>query len=522
MEGGLKNQRVVIVGGGHNGLTAACYLAGAGLEVTVLERLDHTGGAAVSKEVFPGIDVRLSRYAYLVSLLPRKIIEDLGLSLELISRPVSSYTPNTLDGGRSGLLVERPVGAKTYESFEQITGDGKEADRWVELYSEIEQVAQVLAPTLLEPLQPKGQLREMVIAKTGERIWQQMFEQPIGVTIKERLAHDLTRGVVATDALIGTFADLASPELLANKCFLYHLVGNGTGEWLVPKGGMGAVTLALRNKALQRGVEIKTGVEVTGVQSDGHLATITSSDGEFDADWALLNYSTVDDFLATSKPSQPGAQMKVNMVLTSLPKLKSGIDPKIAFGGTFHMNESFDELASAYRAAESGSLPKPAPFETYCHTLADSSILGPRAKEQGLETLTLFGLHTPYELFETDPQAKNKLLETYFDAFDSVCVGSFREHLALDANDQVCVEVATPVDLEEDLRLPRGNIFQGDLSWPWAEPETPNGYQTGQWGVETTEKNVLICGSRAKRGGAVSGVGGHNAAHALLSKINLP
>jgi len=522
MEGGLKNQRVVIVGGGHNGLTAACYLAGAGLEVTVLERLDHTGGAAVSKEIFPGVDVRLSRYAYLVSLLPRKIIEDLGLSLELISRPVSSYTPNTLDGGQSGLLVERPVGAKTYESFEQITGDAKEADRWVELYSEIEQVAQVLAPTLLEPLQPKGQLREMVIAKTGERIWQQMFEQPIGVTIKERLAHDLTRGVVATDALIGTFADLVSPDLLANKCFLYHLVGNGTGEWLVPKGGMGAVTLALRNKALQRGVEIKTGVEVTGVKSDGHLATITSSDGEFDADWVLLNYSRVDDFLATSKPSQPGAQMKVNMVLTSLPKLKSGIDPKIAFGGTFHMNESFDELASAYRAAESGSLPKPAPFETYCHTLADSSILGPRAKEQGLETLTLFGLHTPYELFETDPQAKNKLLEMYFDAFDSVCVGSFREYLALDANGQACVEVASPVDLEEDLRLPRGNIFQGDLSWPWAEPKTPNGYQTGQWGVETTERNVLICGSRAKRGGAVSGVGGHNAAHALLSKINLP
>lgn len=165
MEGGLKNQRVVVVGGGHNGLTAACYLAGAGLAVTVLERLDHTGGAAVSKEIFPGVDVRLSRYAYLVSLVPKKIIEDLGLSLELISRPVSSYTPNTLDGGLSGLLVERPVGAKTYESFEQITNDPKEADRWVELYSEIEKVAQVLAPTLLEPLQTKEQLRELVLAK---------------------------------------------------------------------------------------------------------------------------------------------------------------------------------------------------------------------------------------------------------------------------------------------------------------------------------------------------------------------
>jgi phytoene dehydrogenase-like protein len=521
MEGGLKSQRVVIVGGGHNGLTAACYLAGADLEVTVLERLNHTGGAAVSKQIFPGVDVRLSRYAYLLSLLPKKIIADLGLSLELISRPVSSYTPNTLDGGQSGLLVERPVGAKTYESFEQITGDPKEAVRWVELYREIEQVAQVLAPTLLEPLKAKTHLREMVITKAGERIWQQMFEQPIGVTIKERLAHDLTRGVVATDALIGTFADLVSPDLLANKCFLYHLIGNGTGEWLVPKGGMGAVTLALRDKALQRGVEIKTCVEVTGVQSDGHLATVSSSEGEFDADWALLNYAEVDDFLADSQPSRPGAQMKVNMVLTSLPRLKSGIDPKVAFGGTFHMNESFDELASAYRAAESGLLPTPAPFETYCHTLADSSILGSRAKEQGLETLTLFSLHTPYELFEASPQAKDELVEMYFDAFDLVCVGSFREHLALDANGQVCVEVASPVDLEEDLRLPKGNIFQGDLSWPWAEPETPNGYQVGQWGVETMRQNVLICGSRAKRGGAVSGVGGHNAAHALLSKINL-
>lgn len=103
---GTVSTDVVIVGGGHNGLTAAAYLALAGRRVTLLERLDHVGGAAVSAEVFPGVDARLSRYSYLVSLLPHRIIEELGLDIRLERRRFSSYTPDPAAPG-SGLLKRR-------------------------------------------------------------------------------------------------------------------------------------------------------------------------------------------------------------------------------------------------------------------------------------------------------------------------------------------------------------------------------------------------------------------------------
>src|SRR6202167_3959286 len=113
---------VLIVGGGHNGLTAAAYLAGAGLSVAVLERLDHTGGAAVSAQAFPGFPTRLSRYSYLVSLLPESIISDLDLDLQLESRSTASYTPALRRGVPSRLLVERPAGAAARDSFHDLTG----------------------------------------------------------------------------------------------------------------------------------------------------------------------------------------------------------------------------------------------------------------------------------------------------------------------------------------------------------------------------------------------------------------
>src|ERR1700744_3056501 len=99
---------VVVVGGGHNGLTAAAYLARTGLSVLVLERLDHTGGAAVSAQAFPGFPTPVARYSYLVSLLPEAIAADLGLDLRLASRSTASYTPVRRGGVASGLLVERP------------------------------------------------------------------------------------------------------------------------------------------------------------------------------------------------------------------------------------------------------------------------------------------------------------------------------------------------------------------------------------------------------------------------------
>lgn len=123
----------VIVGGGHNGLVAAAYLARAGRSVLVLERLDHTGGAAVSTRAFTGVDARLSRYSYLVSLLPPKIVRDLGLRFAVRKRTISSYTPVVRDGRPTGLLVGGDE-ARTRASFAELTGSDREFAAWQRFY----------------------------------------------------------------------------------------------------------------------------------------------------------------------------------------------------------------------------------------------------------------------------------------------------------------------------------------------------------------------------------------------------
>ncbi|MEI8149642.1 MAG: FAD-dependent oxidoreductase, partial [Actinomycetes bacterium] len=136
---------VVIVGGGHNGLVAACYLAKAGKSVLILEKEDSLGGATVSQQVFPEYQARLSRYSYLVSLLPQKIIDDLELSFETLGRDVSSYTPEV----EGGLFVSSDWNAQTEESFAALTGSPAEFAAWKTFYNEVLRFAQVVAPTML-------------------------------------------------------------------------------------------------------------------------------------------------------------------------------------------------------------------------------------------------------------------------------------------------------------------------------------------------------------------------------------
>ncbi|MEU5540690.1 FAD-dependent oxidoreductase, partial [Streptomyces sp. NPDC020362] len=246
---GSRTYDAVIVGGGHNGLVAAAYLARAGRSVLVLERLDHTGGAAVSTRPFAGVEARLSRYSYLVSLLPQKIVRDLGLDFRVRSRTISSYTPVDRGGRPTGLLVGGGE-QRTREAFARLTGGEREYEAWQRFYGMTGQVARRVFPTLTEPLPTRDELRRRI---DDEDAWRTLFEQPIGVAIEERFSDDLVRGVALTDALIGTFADAHDPSLRQNRCFLYHVIGGGTGAWDVPVGGMGALTDALAAAAREAG-----------------------------------------------------------------------------------------------------------------------------------------------------------------------------------------------------------------------------------------------------------------------------
>jgi phytoene dehydrogenase-like protein len=500
----------VIVGGGHNGLVAAAYLARAGRSVLVLERRDETGGAAVSFRAFEGVDVRLSRYSYLVSLLPRKIVEDLGLDVELRRRRMSSYTP----AGDTGLLVDTGDEARTAAAFRAVTGSTKDFDAWRRFYALAGKVAARTFDTLTSPLPSRDELRERI---GDDEAWSMFFERPIGETLTGLFDDDTVRGVVLTDALIGTFAPASDEDLRQNRCLLYHLIGNGTGDWDVPVGGMGAVTDALADAARRAGATLVTGAEVQSVTPDGEVRyTLEGASRVVSAGHVLANVAprTLARLLGEEPGEAPeGAQLKVNMVLSRLPRLRdASVDPRDAFGGTFHVNETFSQLETAYAEAAAGRIPALPPCEIYCHSLTDPSILGPAERAAGVQTLTLFGLHMPARLFEADNDAaRAEALRATLASLNSVLAEPIEDCLLRDPAGRPCVEAKTPLDLEAELGLPRGHIFHRDLSWPFSGTEG-----TTTWGVETAHPRVLLCGAGAARGGGVSGIPGHNAAMAVL------
>ena len=200
-----KEFDAIIVGGGHNGLAAAAYLAKAGREVLVLEKLEHPGGAAVSAHAFDGVDARLSRYSYLVSLLPRQIIDDLGLRITLARRRYSSYTPDPADGSRA-LLVDNGDEAATAASFAAVGAPDGEFRAFTAFYAACRQLTEALWPTMTSPLLARSEARSLAARAGAAEAWEAMIEHPIGEAISKELGNDLVRGVVLTDALIGTFA----------------------------------------------------------------------------------------------------------------------------------------------------------------------------------------------------------------------------------------------------------------------------------------------------------------------------
>ncbi|MFD9637140.1 phytoene desaturase family protein, partial [Streptomyces violascens] len=318
-----------------------------------------------------------------------------------------------------------------------------------------------------------------------------------------------------------TFADAHDPSLAQNRCFLYHVIGQGTGDWDVPVGGMGALTDALARAARAAGAEIATGHEVTAIRTDGTEAEVAyataEASGTVAARHVLVNASPQAlAELVGDTPPEPveGAQLKVNMLLKRLPRLRdTSVDPREAFAGTFHIAEGYGQLATAYAEAARGELPSAPPSEIYCHSLTDPSILGPELAAQGYQTLTLFGLHTPARLFADDnDKAREQLLAATLAQLDAHLDEPLADCLALDADGRPCIEAKTPLDLERDLRLPGGNIFHRALAFPYADGST------GRWGVETGLANVLLCGAGAVRGGGVSGIPGHNAAMAVLGQ----
>jgi phytoene dehydrogenase-like protein len=512
---------VAIVGAGHNGLVAAAYLARAGLSVLVLERLTRVGGATVTAQPFVGRPTQVSRYADLVSLMPTRLMVELELDVRLTSRPVTSYTPCIRDGRHRGLLVENPEGKRTRTSFIELTDSSREYDAWCSFYSEVAAMARAVEPTLLKPLP----LEKDLAAQVDDATWRDFVTTPLGEVIEKRFADDTVRGLVATDALVGTFGTLHDPSLEPNRCFLYRLIGRGTGDQLVPLGGMGALSDALARAAASAGADIRVGAGVSAIRAGDELNEIdfdtAGGPATVEASYVLANVAPWVLHILLGEPDDPetkpeGAQLKINLLLDRLPRLKSGLDPAVAFAGTLHAGSAYSELQTAYDEARQGRLPTTIPSEVCCPSLSDPSLLGDAPP--GSHTLSILTLQTPASVFASDPPGlRDEAVRRAIAALDEHLVDPIESVVAHDPNGNPCLEARSPQDVEAELAMPGGHAHHGQLDWPWANNRTRLETPDQQWGVPTGLPRVFLAGAGARRGGVVSGVAGHNAAQAVLA-----
>jgi phytoene dehydrogenase-like protein len=517
---------VIILGAGHNGLVAASYLGRAGLSVLLLEKNDYIGGATTSQKVFPDYDARLSRYSYLVSLFPEKIIRDLGLKLELRRRATGSFTPYIKSGSADGLLISNVDENLSRRSIVDLTGSEREFEQMKSFYNLARVFAEQTWDSMLEPLVSKAAMKKRFQRdEVAQEAWRSLAEEPLGHAIERYLKDDLVRGLVFTDAKIGVFTHPDDTSLLQNRCFLYHLIGNKTGEWKVPVGGMGAVASKLEKCARTAGAEFRINVDLVDVDLESREVefAVGGKANRVGAKFLLVNFGR--NVLAkysgkkyAADAADEGSVFKMNMLLRRLPKLKTTKhSPEQAWSGTFHSDEGYEQMKTSYEQAVKGSLPDHTPCEVYCHTLTDDSILSSELRKKGFHTITLFGLDAPYSLFAKNNQSMREQAEKKFLASINQWLEEPLENcLAVARDGSLCLESKSPVDIEESLGMYHGNIFQDAPTWPFATRKE----QVGTWGVETEWENVFLCGSSALRGGAVSGIPGHNAAKKVLEIIN--
>jgi phytoene dehydrogenase-like protein len=518
---------VVILGAGHNGLVAASYLGRAGLSVLLLERNNYIGGATTSQKVFPDYDARLSRYSYLVSLFPEKVIRDLGLKLELRRRTTGSFTPYIKRGQHDALLISNVDEGQSRRSIVDLTGSEAEFEQMKKFYDLSRVFAEHTWDSMLEPLVSREEMkRQFEVDDVSREAWRSLAEEPLGRALERYLQDDLVRGLVLTDAKVGIFTHPHDRSLVQNRCFLYHLIGNKTGEWKVPVGGMGSVARELEQASRNAGAEFLTNVDLLSVDLKGkNKAVEFQIDGKrqtVESRFLLANFGRNVLSRYSGKTYEPeavdeGSVFKMNMLLRRLPKLKAKKYPsEQAWCGTFHSDEGYEQMNASYEQAAKGRLPDRTPCEVYCHTLTDDSILSPELREQGFHTITLFGLDAPYSLFAKDNEVMRKQAERKFLAsMNQWLEEPLEDCLAVASDGSLCIESKSPVDIENSLGMYHGNIFQDSPTWPFATKKE----QVGTWGVETEWENVFLCGSSALRGGAVSGIPGHNAARKVLEIV---
>ena len=519
---------VVIVGGGHNGLTCACYLAKAGLSVGVFERRSILGGAAVTEEFHPGF--RNSTASYTVSLLNPKVIRDLRLvdhGLKVLERPMQNFLP--LDDGRA--LTAGPDSARTTASVKSFSA--RDAERLPAYYQMLDAAVELLRAQLLEtpPADPR-RLRDLwntiklgrhmkKLAAPVQRDIHELFTRSAGDLLDHWFESDAVKALYGFDAVVGNYASPYTPG--SAYVLLHHVFGevNGkSGVWGHAVGGMGAITQAMATEARRLGVTLETDspakrivveqMRATAVEiEDGRVIkakVVASNIGPKPLYLKLLADAPLPRELRDriERLRVGSATFRMNVALSELPKFTAAPrdDGGAHLGSGIILAPSLEYMDHAYATARLEGFSRRPIVEILIPSTLDQT-LAPK----GAHVASLFCQHFSYNLpgGRDWRQEKQSAIDRIFSTVDSYAP-NFRASV-------VGHSALSPLDLEEKLGLAGGDIFHGSLGLDQLWAARP---MLGYGDYRTPFKGLYLCGSGAHPGGGVTGIPGHNAAREIL------
>lgn len=502
----------ILVGAGHNGLVAACYLARSGRRVLVLERREIVGGAAVTEEIAPGFKVSTASYSF--SLFRPDIFHDLGLEAKgLVLHPKDPQMFVPLDGGRH-FFVWRDE-SKTVEEIARISNEDAEAyPRWNAFW---EEAATLLRPYVEDPDPPSMEEIEKHFARKGRK---EVFELAVSGSAAETVEHFFSseeiRGAFASQGIIGISEPPEAPG--TSWVMAYHLIGGelcgATGTWAYVGGGMGSVTRALAAAAADFGAELRTGSEVAEILiAGGRARGVRLAGGEIiESNVVLSNADPKRTLALVPEGSVPpgyeekvrtwrtdGCVVKVNLALDELPDFLAlpGTNPGPQHRGTIEISPSIGYLRGAYEDSTEGRFSDRPFMEVFIASAVDPTV-APERKH----VLSAFSQWAPTGMPAED-----------WDGMREAAGGVVLETLAALAPNLkdavVASQILGPPDLERIFGLTGGDIFHGSI--------LPQQSFASRFDYATPIGGLWLCGSGARPGGGVMGAAGRNAARAVLA-----
>ena len=517
---------VIIVGGGHNGLACAAYLAKAGLDVLVLERRDVLGGAATTEEPWPGY--RVSSASYVVSLMPPKIVRELALKRH--GYEVSIITPDYFvpfpDG--TSLTLWGDV-SRDAESIARLSPHDAEA--YARFDASFEHVAKLLKDLLfvVPPNMTLGDLPAWARTAARFRRWTgrdvaeivRLFTMSAADFLDEWFEDDRVKGAMATQAIIGGWCGPMTPG--SAYVLMHHWIGEIDGHfgaWGWVKGGMGGVSAAIARSAESHGAEIRAGAEVARIttSSAGRATGVELTDGTLIRSRRVVScahpVTTYLDLIGEERlPADVvrdvqryrtrSGSVKVNVALSELPTFPSWDQPGEVHRGLVAVSPSIEYLERAWDDAKYGRMSEQPYVEVVFPTAHEPTGLAPESKH----LMLAFTQYGPYELRQGswDDGGRDawaaKVLKT---------LGEFAPNLEAAVER---VEVLTPRDIEERFGLRGGNIMQGELT-----PDQMFSFRPipGYGDYRSPIAGMYLCGSGTHPGGGVMGVPGRNAASVIV------